>query len=55
MGSEIVMPNSEYRDNVEARREVSEHLELPSYEGFSNRAGMHDAEYRSSGSCITGS
>ena len=36
VGSEIVMPNSEYRDNVGARREVSEHLELPSYEGFNN-------------------
>ena len=39
-----VIPNSEYRDNVGARREVSEYLELPSNKISGNRAGMRDAE-----------
>ena len=47
-----VIPNSEYRDNVGARRE---YLELPSNEGSSNQEGRRDAEYRSSGPCVTGS
>ena len=49
-----VIPNSEFRDNIEARREISEYLELPSYEISGNRAGMRDAEYRSSDYHATG-
>ena len=49
-----VIPNSEYRDNVGARREFSEYLELTNYEGSSHRAGMCDEEYRSSCPCFTG-